>query len=220
MTAATAAPAATAADTEPRDGHPFREGDVVACPTQGVRRGECVGFEKIARHRPTLIRILFPDNQMTRRLPLAQVRAVGLRKLATPRTIAGALAKLTGYPRTNRLIWATRDREYLAKINPGHPEARAEAVLDLQLPGDSSASRSRPRDLFELAVNGRAGDVAMVSWTTKSDAIEFRYRTLTDAGRIVRASPTGQLFPCERRILVAKTVRRPYLSATALFSVG
>jgi CarD family transcriptional regulator len=183
MTAApvTAAPAATAVETKSQDCNPFREGEVVVYPTHGVGRIERVGFEEIAGHRLNLIRIRFADNQMTLRVPLAQVRTVGLRKLASPQTIARALAKLTGRPRASRLIWARRAQEYLAKINTGHPDALAEVVRDLQLAGDGSGSRSSPRNLFELAFNRLAGEVAAVNRTTTSDAIEFLYQTLAAA---------------------------------------
>jgi RNA polymerase-interacting CarD/CdnL/TRCF family regulator len=96
--AAMAAPAATAAETKTQDCNPFRQCDVVVCPTHGAGRVERVGFEQIAGHWPNLIRILFTDNQVTLRVPIAQVRGVGRRRLASPQTIAAALAKLTGRP--------------------------------------------------------------------------------------------------------------------------
>ena len=63
--------------------NPFRKGDAVVYPTHGVGRVERVGFEEIAGHRLNLIHISFEDNQMTLRVPVAQARAAGLRKLAS-----------------------------------------------------------------------------------------------------------------------------------------
>lgn len=177
----TAARGTTAAGTRPEDGNPFREGDVVVYPSHGVGCIESVGFEEIAGTRLKLIRILFADNQMTLRVPLAQAPAVGLRRLASPQVMAKALAKLAGRPRGSRLVWAKRAQEYLAKINTGHPDALAEVVRDLQLAGDGSGSRFSQRNLFELALDRLAAEVAAVNQTTKSDAIDVVNRALADA---------------------------------------
>lgn len=134
-------------------------------PSHRVGRIERVGFEEIARYRLNLIRNLFTDNQMTRRVPFAQVRAVGLPKLASPQAVAGALTKFPGRPRTSRLIWAKRAQGYLAKINTGNPDALAPVVRDLQLAGDGSVSRFSQRNLFELAFDRLAGEVAAVNRT-------------------------------------------------------
>ena len=152
------------------------------------------GCEKIARHRPNLNRKSFTDNQMTLRFPPAPMRARGLRTLATPRTIARALAKLTRRSSAIRLIWARGAQKYLATINSGHLDARADAVRDLQFPGDGAGSRSSPGNLFELAVNGVDGEAAVVNRTAKSDAIEFLNQTLADAGRIVPPAQRANSF--------------------------
>jgi len=94
-------------------------------------------------------------------------------------------------------------QEYLAKVNSGHRDGVV--ARDLQPAGDGSANRSSPRNLFEPAFNRLAGAVAAANRSANSAAIAF---------------PAGQLFAREPRIVVAKTVRRPYLSSTALFSVG
>jgi len=103
MMVASAAPAATAAETKPQECNPFREGDLVVYPTHGIGRVERVAFEETAGHRLNPIRIWFTDNKMTLRVPLDLVRAVGLRRLAGHQLIAGALAKLKGRPWASRL---------------------------------------------------------------------------------------------------------------------
>lgn len=178
---ATAALEATATQIKPQDTNPFRKGDLVVYPAHGVGHVDRVGVEEIAGHRLNLIRISFTDNQMTLRIPVAQARAAGLRRLASREAMAGALAKLTGHPKTSRLIWAKRAQEYLAKINTGQPGALAEVVRDLQLAGDGSGSSFSQRNLLELALDRLAGEVAGVHRTTKSEAMDFLNRTLADA---------------------------------------
>ena len=182
MTAATitAAMEATAAKIKPNDPSPFRKGDAVVYPTHGVGRVDRVGPEEIAGYRLNLIHISFEDNQMTLRVPVAQARAAGLRKLASREALAAATVLLTGRPRVSRLMWAKRAQEYLAKINTGDPKALAEVVRDLQSASDGSSSTSQ-RNLFELALDRLAGEFAAVNRIAKSDAIETLNRTLTQS---------------------------------------
>lgn len=177
----TAALQATAAKIKPKDADPFREGDVVVYPTHGVGRIERVGFEEIAGHRLNLIHISFDDNQMTLRVPVAQARVSGLRKLASPKALAAALATLRGRPRVSRLMWAKRAQEHLAKINTSDPGALAEVIRDLQSSDGSRGSFSQ-RNLFELALDRLSGEFAAVKGIAKSDAIELLNRTLLEAG--------------------------------------
>jgi CarD family transcriptional regulator len=183
MTAAmvTAALEATAAKIKPKDAHPFRKGDAVVYPTHGVGLIERVGFEEIAGHRLNLIHISFEDNQMTLRIPVAQARTAGLRRLASQEALAAAIATLKGRPRISRLMWAKRSQEYLAKINTGEPGALAEVVRDLQSAGDGSNSSFSQRNLFELALERLAGEFAAVRRIAKPDAIGMLNQTLTDA---------------------------------------
>jgi len=183
MTAAmvTAALEATAANIQPKDASPFRKGDAVVYPAHGVGHVDRVGFEEIAGHRLNLIHISFEDNQMTLRVPVARARAAGLRKLASRTAMTAALATLKGRPRVSRLMWARRSQEYLAKINTSNPGALAEVVRDLQSAGDGSGTNFSQRNLFELALERLAGEVAAVKRITKPDAIELINQTLVEA---------------------------------------
>lgn len=175
----TAALQATAAKIKPNDAHPFRKGDAIVYPAHGVGRIERVGFEEIAGYRLNLIHISFEDNQMTLRVPVAHAQAAGLRSIASPETLAKALAILKGRPRTSRMMWAKRSQEYQAKINTGDPAVLAEVVRDLQSADDSSSFSQRR--LFELAMERLAGEFAAVRRIAKQDAIDLLNRTLTEA---------------------------------------
>ncbi|MEJ0017304.1 MAG: CarD family transcriptional regulator [Acetobacteraceae bacterium] len=185
----TAALEATASKIRPKDADPFRKGDSVVYPAHGVGRIERVGFEDIAGHRLHLIHISFDDNQMTLRVPVAQARAAGLRKLASVQELADAMAKLRGRPRVSRLMWAKRAQDYLAKINSGELVALAEVVRDLQSAGDGSNSSFSQRNLFELALDRLAAEVAAINSTAKADAIVQLNQALLDA----RTTQSAQL---------------------------
>ena len=177
----TAAARATAAKIKPKDAHTFHKGDAVVYPAHGVGVIESVGSEEIAGYRLNLIHISFEDSQMTLRVPVAQAHTVGLRKLVSRETLAAALAILRGRPRTSRLMWAKRSQEYLAKINTGEPGALAEVIRDLQSAGDGSNSSFSQRNLFELALERLAGELAAVRRIARQDAIELLNRTLANA---------------------------------------
>jgi CarD family transcriptional regulator len=167
----TAALQATASKIRPKDSDPFRKGDPVVYPAHGVGRIERVGFEEIAGHRLNLIHISFDDNQMTLRVPVAQARAAGLRKLASRKELADAVGRLRGRPRASRLMWAKRAQDYLAKINSGEVAALAEVVRDLQSSGDGSKSSFSQRNLFELALDRLAAECAAINQTAKVEAV-------------------------------------------------
>jgi CarD family transcriptional regulator len=182
MTAAmvTAALEATAAKIKPKDENPFRKGDAVVYPAHGVGRIDRVGLEEIAGCRLNLIHISFEDNQMTLRVPVAQARAAGLRKLASREALAAALAILKGRPRVSRLMWSKRSQEYLAKINTSNPSALAEVVRDLRSAGDGSGGSFSQRNLFELALDRLAAEFAAVNRIAKPDAIALLNQTVVD----------------------------------------
>ena len=81
-----AAYSATAARTKPDDSDPFGKGDFVVYPTHGVGKVDRVGSEEIAGHKLDFIYISFEENRMTLRVPVAQARTTGLRKLAEVRS--------------------------------------------------------------------------------------------------------------------------------------
>lgn len=177
----TAALEATASKIKPKDADPFRKGDSVVYPAHGVGRIDRVGIEEIAGHKLNLIHISFDETRMTLRVPVAQARAAGLRKLASRKELADALDKLRGRPRVSRLMWGKRAQEYLAKINSGELVALAEVVRDLQAAGDGSGSSFSQRNLFELALDRLATEFGAVNRTGKAEAVEQLNQVLLDA---------------------------------------
>jgi CarD family transcriptional regulator len=174
---------ATAAQAKPRDADPFRKGDFVVYPSHGVGKVERVGVEEIAGHRLHLIHISFAENRMTLRVPIAQARAAGLRKLATPEALADAFVTVQGRPRASRLMWAKRAQEYQAKINSGDLQALAEVVRDLQSAADGAGSSFSQRNLFELAIDRLAAEFAAASGTEKTGALDRLNRALQQGSR-------------------------------------
>jgi CarD family transcriptional regulator len=174
---------ATAAQTRPQDADPFRKGDFVVYPAHGVGKVDRVGSEMIAGHRLNLVQISFAENRMTLRVPVAQARAAGLRKLASQEALDEAMVTLRGRPRVSRLMWAKRAQEYQAKINSGDLRSLAEVVRDLQSSGDGSGSSFSQRNLFELAIDRLAAEFAAVARTEKTEALDRLSQILQQAGK-------------------------------------
>jgi len=171
---------ATAAQEKPRDGDPFRAGDFVVYPTHGVGKIDKIGSEEIGGHKLDLIYISFDENKMTLRVPVAQARVTGLRKLASPELMAQAMTILAGRPKVSRLMWAKRAQEFQAKINSGDLKMVAEVCRDLQSAANGSAPSYSQRNLFELAIDRLAGEFAGVVGTDKADAIVKLTKKLAD----------------------------------------
>jgi CarD family transcriptional regulator len=171
---------ATAAQPKPRDIDPFRAGDYVVYPTHGVGKIDKIGTEEIGGHKLELITIVFDENKMTLRVPVAQAKVTGLRKLASPEVMAQVMTILAGRPRTSRMMWAKRAQEFQAKINSGDLKSVAEVCRDLQSAANGSAPSYSQRNLFELAIDRLAGEFAGVAGTDKADAIVKLTQKLTD----------------------------------------
>ena len=179
---------ATAAQPKPSDGDPFHAGDFVVYPTHGVGKIDKIDSEVIAGHKLDLIYISFDENKMTLRVPIAQARVTGLRKLATPEIMAQVMKILAGRPKASRLMWAKRAQEFQAKINSGDLKMVAEVCRDLQSAANGSAPSYSQRNLFELAIDRLAGEFAGVMGIDKADAIVKLTQKLTDG----RAADTAR----------------------------
>jgi CarD family transcriptional regulator len=171
---------ATAAQPKHRDDDPFKSGDFVVYPTHGVGKIDRIGTEEIGGHKLDLISISFDENKMTLRIPVAQARVSGLRKLATPEAMAQVMTILAGRPKVSRLMWAKRAQEFQAKINSGDLRSVAEVCRDLQTAANGAAPSYSQRNLFELAIDRLAGEFAGVVGTDKADAIVKLTQKLID----------------------------------------
>lgn len=192
---------ATASRTAPDDSDPFRKGDAVVYPTHGVGRIDRIGVEEIAGHRLNLIHISFDENHMTLRVPLAQARAVGLRKLAGRKELSDLLHILRGRPQVSRLMWAKRAEKYLAKINSGDLLALIEAVRDLQAAEHGSGGSFSQRNLFEMALDRLAAEFAAINRIDKTTAVSQLTDALLEAkaGRISQADARASNAACDPR---------------------
>lgn len=164
-------------------------------PGHGVGTIDGVGPEEFAGHRLNLVRISFAENQMTLRIPLASARAAGLRKIAGKDVLAEVMATLGGRPRLSRLVWTKRALAYLAKINSGDIRVLAEAVRDLQSAADGSRASFGQRNLFELAMDRLASEIAAATGAEKAATIERLHGMLHEV-RQAATERAGRVAEC------------------------
>ena len=153
-------------------GKDFKPGDHVVYPTHGV--GQVQGIEEVPVAGMTLkvIIITFEENRMTLKVPMSKAPSSGLRKLASPKMMEEAMDTLRGKARIKRTMWSRRAQEYEQKINSGDPVAIAEVVRDLHRNAGQPDQSFSERQIYELALDRLAMEVAARDGTDKPAATQ------------------------------------------------
>jgi CarD family transcriptional regulator len=150
----------------------FKANDHVVYPTHGVGRIVKVEEQEVAGTKLELFVITFDKDKMTLRVPTMKAKAVGMRKLSSPDTVATALNTLKGRARIKRTMWSRRAQEYEAKINSGDLVSIAEVVRDLHRASGQPEQSYSERQLYEAALARMAREVAVVEKTDEPTAVK------------------------------------------------
>lgn len=140
----------------------FAAGDLVVYPSHGVGQITAIETQEIAGHTLSVFVVTFDKDRMTLRVPVAKVKASGLRKLSTQKEIEAALAKLRGRSRAKRTMWSRRAQEYQAKIASGDPASIAEVVRDLFRNSSQPEQSYSERQIYQAALDRLVREVAAV----------------------------------------------------------
>ena len=150
----------------------FKTGDYVVYPTHGVGLVQGVEKETIAGHDLNLVVVTFDNDRMTLRVPTEKMDASGLRELSSHKMIEDAITTLKGRARIKRTMWSRRAQEYEAKINSGDPIYIAEVVRDLHRNVGQPDQSFSERQIYELALERLASEVAAVDGIDRMEATE------------------------------------------------
>ena len=150
----------------------FKANDHVVYPTHGVGRITRIEEQEVAGTRLELFVITFEKDKMTLRVPTLKAKAVGMRKLSSPDTVATALNTLKGRARIKRTMWSRRAQEYEAKINSGDLVSIAEVVRDLHRATGQPEQSYSERQLYEAALARMAREVAVVERIDEVTAVK------------------------------------------------
>ncbi|MBO1076332.1 CarD family transcriptional regulator [Roseomonas marmotae] len=152
-------------------GSDFKAGDYVVYPTHGVGQVQGIETMQAAGLELKVIVVTFEENRMTLRVPLGKAASAGLRMLANKDMMGEALDTLKGRARIKRTMWSRRAQEYEQKINSGDPVQIAEVVRDLHRNAGQPDQSFSERQIYELAMDRLAAEVAALDRTDKTAAM-------------------------------------------------
>ncbi len=143
----------------------FKVGETVVYPKHGV--GEIINIEsmEIASIKTMFYVVKMEQSKLTIRVPLDKQEEVGLRKIASKKVIESVFDVLKLKPKIKRIMWSRRAQEYDAKIFSGDPVRIAEVVRDLFRKNTQSEQSYSERQMFQIAIERLAREVAAVEKT-------------------------------------------------------
>ena len=143
----------------------FKLGEIVVYPKHGV--GEIIKIEsmEIENIKTKFYVVKMEQSKLTIRVPLEKQNEVGLRKISSKKIIDEVYNTLKLKPKIRRIMWSRRAQEYDAKIFSGEPIKIAEVVRDLFRKNSQSDQSYSERQMFQVAIERLAREVAAVEKT-------------------------------------------------------
>ena len=143
----------------------FNNGETVVYPKHGV--GEIIKIEsmEIASIKTMFYVVKMEQSKLTIRVPTDKLEQVGLRKLSSKKIIEEVFGILKLKPKIRRIMWSRRAQEYDAKIFSGDPIKIAEVVRDLFRKTSQAEQSYSERQMFQVAIERLAREVAAVEKT-------------------------------------------------------
>ena len=156
----------------------FNIGEIVVYPKHGV--GEIVRIEsmKLSNIKSKFYVVKMEQAKLTIRVPLEKQKEVGLRKISSKKNIEEVYNILKSKPKIRRIMWSRRAQEYDAKIYSGDPLKIAEVIRDLFRKNNQPEQSYSERQMFQMALERLAREVAAVEKTDYFQATEKIENTL------------------------------------------
>ena len=156
----------------------FNLGEIVVYPKHGV--GEIVKIEsmEIASIKTQFYVVKMEQAKLTIRVPLEKQEEVGLRKISSKKTIEEVFEVLELKPKIRRIMWSRRAQEYDTKIFSGDPIIIGEEVRDLFRKNSQPEQSYSERQMFQVALERLAREVAAVEKSDYFQATEKIETTL------------------------------------------
>ena len=143
----------------------FKIGEIVVYPKHGV--GEIIKIEnmEIGSIKTKFYVVKMEQSKLTIRVPLDKQNEVGLRKISSKKIIDEVYNTLKLKAKIRRIMWSRRAQEYETKIYSGEPVKIAEVVRDLFRKNSQSEQSYSERQMFQVAIERLAREVAAVEKT-------------------------------------------------------
>ena len=143
----------------------FKIGETVVYPKHGV--GEITKIEnmEISDIKTSFYVVKMEQSKLIIRVPLDKKNEVGLRKISSKKIIDNVYNTLKLKPKIRRIMWSRRAQEYETKIFSGDPIKIAEVVRDLFRKSSQAEQSYSERQMFQVAIERLAREVAAVEKT-------------------------------------------------------
>ena len=143
----------------------FKIGEIVVYPKHGV--GEIIKIEsmEVSSIKTKFYVVKMEQGKLTIRVPLDKQNEVGLRKISSKKIIEEVFSTLKLKPKIRRIMWSRRAQEYETKIFSGDPVKIAEVVRDLFRKNSQAEQSYSERQMFQVAIERLAREVAAVEKT-------------------------------------------------------
>ena len=140
-------------------------GEIVVYPKHGV--GEIAKIEtmEISNIKTSFYVVKMEQSKLIIRVPLDKKNEVGLRKISSKKIIEEVYSTLKLKPKIRRIMWSRRAQEYEAKIFSGDPIKISEVVRDLFRKSSQAEQSYSERQMFQVAIERLAREVAAVEKT-------------------------------------------------------
>ena len=150
----------------------FKIGEIVVYPKHGV--GEIIRIEsmEVSSIKTKFYVVKMEQAKLTIRVPLDKQNEVGLRKISSKKIITDIFNVLKLKPKIRRIMWSRRAQEYDAKIFSGDPIKIAEVIRDLFRKNSQPEQSYSERQMFQVALERLAREVAAVEKTDYFQATE------------------------------------------------
>jgi len=156
----------------------FKVGEIVVYPKHGV--GEIMRIEsmKLSNIKSKFYVVKMEQAKLTIMIPLEKQQEVGLRKILSKKDIDKVYNILKSKPKIRRIMWSRRAQEYDTKIYSGDPEKIAEVIRDLYRKNNQPEQSYSERQMFQMALERLAREVAAVEKTDYFQSTEKIENTL------------------------------------------
>jgi len=156
----------------------FKIGEIVVYPKHGV--GEIMRIEsmEVSSIKNKFYVVKMEQAKLTIRVPVDKEKEVGLRLISSKKIIDEVFKVLKLKPKIRRIMWSRRAQEYDSKINSGDPIKIAEVIRDLFRKNSQPEQSYSERQMFQIALERLAREVAAVEKTDYFQATEKIENTL------------------------------------------
>ena len=156
----------------------FKIGETVVYPKHGV--GEILKIEsmEISSIKTKFYVVKMEQAKLTIRVPIDKLLEVGLRRISSKKVIEEVFNVLKLKPKIRRIMWSRRAQEYDVKIYSGDPIKIAEVIRDLFRKNSQPEQSYSERQMFQVALERLAREVAAVEKSDYFQATEKIENTL------------------------------------------